>query len=273
MRRESGLTVSCVMVTRDVPERMALLRQSVRDFHRQTYRPRELVVVAEAADAAGFGRVRAAVQSVSGEASVRFVEVAPGPTLGALRNRSMDEASGDLFCQWDDDDRHHPERLAVQVAELETGGYEAIYLREVVHYAALERVAYIATWAPTPYAGHPGTLLVRRSAGARYPEDGPFARRGEDGALHDLLAARAPVGAVQRMPHLFAYVHHGSNTWEQEHHARLAVGLSLSPALVARREAELRKGLTELALTDEPVEVRARDRVAFVLTPVSATVS
>jgi len=265
MRQECGLTVSCVMVTRDVPDRMPLLRQSVRDFHRQTYRPRELIVIAEAADAAGLGRIRDVVESVPGEASVRLVEVAPGPTLGALRNRSMDEASGDLFCQWDDDDRHHSERLAVQVAGLETGSYSAIYLREVVHYSTLDRVATIATWAPTPYAGHPGTLLVRRSAEARYPEDGPFARRGEDAALHDLLVSRAPIGAVPRMPHLFAYVHHGSNTWEQEHHARLAVGLSLSPALVARREAELRKGLTELALTHEALEVRARDRLAFVL--------
>lgn len=261
----SGLTVSCVMVTRDVPDRMDLLRQSVRDFRRQTYRPRELVVVAEAVDVAGFGRLRDAVESVPGEAPVRFIEVAPGATLGALRNRSIDEASGDLFCQWDDDDRHHPERLAVQVAGLEAGSHAAIYLREVVHYSSLDCVATIATWAPTPYTGHPGTVLVRRSAEVRYPEDGPFARRGEDAALHNLLAARASIGAVERMPHLFAYVHHGSNTWEQAHHTRLALGLSLSPGLVARREAQLRKGLTELALTDEPLEVRARDRVAFVL--------
>ncbi len=35
-------------------------------------------------------------------------------TRSALRHASMDLATGDVLCQWDDDDLHHPQRVARQ---------------------------------------------------------------------------------------------------------------------------------------------------------------
>jgi hypothetical protein len=42
----------------------------------------------------------------------------PGATLGTLRGLSLDVATGEIVCQWDDDDCHHPDRILHQVQQM-----------------------------------------------------------------------------------------------------------------------------------------------------------
>lgn len=92
------MKVSCLMVTQPGREEMA--HQALSDFHAQSYPDREIVIVHD-----------------------------DGRPLGELRNESVDRARGDVVCIWDDDDRHGPDRLAVQLAALP--GNAATFLDQV----------------------------------------------------------------------------------------------------------------------------------------------
>ena len=101
--------VSAVMITGKHPERYALARVAVDCFHAQTHGSRELVIV-------NTGDVRL----WRGEPEVVEIMVEQaGLTLGELRNRALEAARGDWVIQWDDDDWHHPERIASQLAVAE----------------------------------------------------------------------------------------------------------------------------------------------------------
>ena len=60
--------------------------------------------------------------------------------------------------------------------------------------------------------------------------------------LSDLIA-RGRVGYLAGQAHLYVYVSHGDNLWNNEHHRMLADKLSISRALLQRREAQLREGM------------------------------
>src|SRR6202012_3652619 len=103
----------------------------------QTWSPRELVVVLDQGTAEARAAIGRAVAEVD-RGDIRIVEP-PGPlSLGALRNLSWREARGEIVCIWDDDDLHHPERLARQVAALRAGGGLSIALSEVMQYFPAE---------------------------------------------------------------------------------------------------------------------------------------
>ena len=106
--------VSCLMVTYD---RLTLAKRAMRSFAEQTWTDRELVIVT-----AGSGRFVDALQSEASALGIAaiFVRAAPTTSLGALRNLSLDAADGEIVCQWDDDDFHHPRRIEAQRATCST---------------------------------------------------------------------------------------------------------------------------------------------------------
>ena len=240
-QRRAVPLISCLTVTLGTPPRLPMLARAIADYAAQTHAERELVIVTDAPCAA------AVVRLAEGRADVRIVAVDPGPPLGALRNVAVAAARGELLCQWDDDDRHHPERLAAQLAAL--GGADACALQEVMLLDADPRELRCINWAQTPAGVHPGTLLVRREALPLYPE----APLGEDLTAWQALTAARPVVRLAGAAHLYAYVAHGSNSWPRAHHALLRDTLSLSRGLLLRREAALREGLAPFGWAGIPV--------------------
>lgn len=256
--------VSCLMVTLPVPERRSMLRQSIEAYLRQSHRDRELIVIVDQGAAADR---RALVEGIAalGRADIRVDLPAAPLTLGALRNRSVAQAAGEVVCQWDDDDLHHPDRIAAQLAALHASGAQAAILRDVLLFRARERTLRWTNWARTPAGGHPATLIGLRSAVLRYPESGPEAVRGED--LH-VLAPLIAAGALHRhadAPHLYVYVSHGANSCGVEHHDSLAERLTISQALLRRREAMVRAGVAPLDFGGSPVSVEGPAGHAFSL--------
>jgi glycosyltransferase involved in cell wall biosynthesis len=183
--------------------------------------------------------------------------------LGALRNLAVATAVGDVICQWDDDDLYHPQRLERQFAVLKSGGHQAAYLQEVMQYFPDRQALYLTNWRATPAGGHPGTLMARRAAVPDYPETGERADRGEDLDVALALKARGGVGTLGGEPHLHLYVSHGGNIWDGDHHAMLARELSVSVALLRRREPGLRDGLTPFALPADSIDVTGNNGIAF----------
>ncbi len=232
--------VSCVMVTQ--PARRGFLRRSVADYAAQTYGRRELVVVVDEGEGADTAAVRQEL-AAWGRDDIRVI-VPSGPlTLGALRNVSRGAARGDVTVQWDDDDRHHPDRVRQQVAAWCMAGMAAVCLTEVVLYTPHLDHMMVCNWVATPERCMPATLLCAAAVAIDYPETGPAARRGEDAAVVAQLGGLGGVWGLAGVPHLYLYVRHEGNTVGPAHMGLLTGTLALSCGLLRRREAALRAGL------------------------------
>jgi hypothetical protein len=66
-------------------------------------------------------------------------------------------------------------------------------------------------------------------------------------------------------PHLFVYVSHGQNTFDDAHHRRIADGFGLPQALLWQREAALREGLAAFDFGPGEVTLLASNGPAFTL--------
>jgi glycosyltransferase involved in cell wall biosynthesis len=249
------------MVSWGRPDHLAFLQRSVACYCAQTYSDKELVIVLHGGSADYRAQVALHIAGL-GRPDIRIVEATADLRLGALRNLSREAASGDVHCQWDDDDLHHPERVERQLAALTASGQQAVYFRDVMQYFPRERLLYSTNWHGTDVGGHTGTLMCLAETPFRYPE----AEHGTEdmtaaldlkhlGALHLLTEA----------PHLYVYVSHGQNVWNDAHHQMLIERLSLSKRLLERREAEIRRGLAPFDFGPGPVTVQGSNGAAFTL--------
>ena len=228
-----------LLVTR--PASLAMLRTAIGDFARQTWPARELVVVHD-----GDARFDRTVRGLADEHGVDAIveRVAASQPLGALRNRSVELARGEWVAQWDDDDRHHPQRLERQVDALRSAGADAAFSAEQLHWFKARGTMFWEDWTadPWPLGVVQGTLVAARRRMPRYPE----AARGEDSALLLALAtANATIARVAGIGWSYVYTYHGGNTWDEFHHAASVATHSLSSARLLAREAELRRRLAE----------------------------
>lgn len=256
--------VSCLMIT---DERLDLARRSIRCFTDQTYPRRELVVVS-----AGDETYRGALEdhlSWAGISSARVVAAAPGSTIGRLRNLSLDAASGDIVCQWDDDDCYHPDRILRQVEQMTRQGARACFLTEHLHLLESDRQLFWDdwTWGSKPdqwFRLFPPSVMMVKDARFRYPETGPSAHLGEDLELAANLCRAAPVATLDGMGWLYLYVYHGGNTCSKEHHYRIAARRSFSNEQVAARSDEIRRAMEHFA-TPRPITVCGTEGPVFSL--------
>ncbi|HEY3888640.1 MAG TPA: glycosyltransferase family 2 protein [Caulobacteraceae bacterium] len=257
--------VSCLMVTLPVPERLAHVKQAIAAYLAQTHEPRELVMVIDGRIAdPTTPQIRSHVAAL-GRDDIRIVEAPPGLTLGALRNLSKANARGEVICIWDDDDLHHPERLARQIGALVEAGAESTAMQTVMQFFPDDRSLYCLSWSATSEHAMPATLMCRNSAPIVYPETGERALRGEDMEVMWQLQGRGRYHVMTEAPHLFVYVSHGANTYDDGHHRRIAAGFSLSRALIWPQEAALREGLAAFDFGPGEVTVRASNGPAFTL--------
>lgn len=256
--------VSCLMVTLPVPQRFAYARASIEAFCSQTYSNTEMVLIINGGTASGRQRLKEHVAALN-RSNIRIIEPEGELSLGVLRNMSVENAIGDVLCQWDDDDLHHPERLQFQVGALLLGGYDALLLQDVMQYFPGPDKLYWTNWSATPAGGHPGTLIARSKAEIRYPTIGQDARLGEDLRVALALKEQGKIGYLAAMPHLFIYVSHGENSWNSEHHRRLIDDLAISAGLLRRREAQLRDGLRPFGFPPDTLQVSGSRGLGFVL--------
>lgn len=192
--------VSCLMVTRD---RAPLASLAVECFRRQTYPKRELVIIDDGPD----DKLARMVAGLADE-RIRMVRRRDrSETLGGLRNLAVGLASGQLICQWDDDDLSDPDRLWWQVGVLTESAVSACFL---------ERWTMLWTRGPRVAIGRrrlwEGSLVAHRAALPTYPPE----RRGEDSAVAQALVGSGTVVLLD-LPSLYVYVIHGRNTFDGAH--------------------------------------------------------
>jgi FkbM family methyltransferase len=256
--------VSCLMTTYD---RLSLAKHAIRSFAAQTYPEKELIVVSD-----GEARFRRALERYAaalGLARVRFVDAGPErQTLGRLRNISVEAATGDIVCQWDDDDYSHPERLRLQVDELMRNDAGACFLTDHLQFIEEQSALCWVDWTlgQTAIGAEqlaPGTMMMRRDLRVRYPEDGPYARQGEDSVLLDNLCRATNVTHLRGAGHLYLYQYHGRNTFPREHHYRLS-NCRTAVAHLRENAARIREAVAHYPIA-RPCFVVGRDGPAFAI--------
>ncbi len=255
--------VSCLMVTRPSPERLAYIARSVEAYLGQSHSNKELLVVVDPRASSDDRAALARFLSALSRPDIRAIEGHGANALGGLRNLTLDHAQGDVLCQWDDDDLCHPERIACQLRLLIEEHLEAVYLQEVMQLLKASRALYWTNWRATEAGAHPGTLMMRRGIPVRYAEAGSSANLGEDLDLAQQLLSRGKVGRLAGQAPLFVYVSHGANSWGDDHHRMLVSELAVSRGLLARREQDIRAALASFDFGPGDVIVSGSNGEAF----------
>ena len=153
--------VSAVLVVAE-DERVMLSRQAVTNFMRQTYNNIggiEIIIV----NAAPSLPVLNDTWPMLKEFRVDPVQY---PTIGALRNKGIEEATGDWVVPFDDDDHHHLHRVAIQMGCRQEG--KCVTLTDQVR---------LQTDTDNP------VIIVHQDEGG-IPNTVIFPRRKEDGSLN-----------------------------------------------------------------------------------------
>jgi glycosyltransferase involved in cell wall biosynthesis len=256
--------ISCLMTTYD---RLSLAKHAIRSFAAQTWPEKELVVVTD-----GQPRFLHALKRYAaalGLERVRFVHTGPQRlALGALRNITLDAASGDILCQWDDDDYSHPERLRLQAEEIIRNEAGACCFTDHLQLIEEQNTLCWLDWGldKTMAEGMrllPGTIMMRRGLPVRYPEEGPYARHGEDSVLLAGLLDATTVVPLRGAGYLYLYRYHGRNTFSREHHYQLTV-CRTSVEHVKENAARIHEAVAHYPVA-RPCFVIGREGLAFAI--------
>jgi len=193
--------ISCLCLSYQRPE---LLQNVINSFLSQTYPNKQLVVISHKDDT----KTASVVKSFNNKLIKYFN--APKRSIGELRNFAISKAEGDYFCQWDDDDWYHKDRLKIQMAEIQKTGKLASVLAYWIMFNKVTNEAYMS--APLMWAG---TLLCSKKIfhnGIKYPK---LSKNEDTEFMFKLYRANCLCPIVN--PSLYIYVFHGSNTWDANH--------------------------------------------------------
>ncbi len=184
--------MTALCLTRNRPQ---WLPQAIQCFQAQTYEHRELLIVADGADARHL---------VPDDSRIRYVHFSGQQTIGEKRNRGCELARGEIICHWDDDDWSASGRIEKQIAAMRETGAEVVGYRTMLFWDGAQ------AWR---YDGRPlyalGTsLCYRRSwwSEHRFPAE----QIGED---TDFVArARRVLWSCEAGPMMVARTHPGNTS-------------------------------------------------------------
>lgn len=155
------------MLTRDRPE---MAQRAVRCFREQNYKLKKLLIY-------NTGEVP---MWHSADPDVYWSHACPGPSIGALRNAAIDCLKSDMIVTFDDDDVSHPNRMAEQVALLQSSGADAVGYSQTLFWDTTIQPPGRPRGEAWIYSGHPvgASLCYWRRTWERIPfED---VSKGED---------------------------------------------------------------------------------------------
>lgn len=274
-------TIVCLMVTQ--AGRFELAREAVHDFHAQTWPDKLLVIIHNGSP----DRSEPDFASFGGPA-VMVNRAAPGLSLGGLRNLTMcsggfhawvKDHNDAIFCQWDDDDRYHPDRLRLQVEPLLADPTTvATCLTDQLYYFTHSRQLWWVDWfRRRPRYNSvliPGTIMVRASHiethKIQYPEVGPDSKKGEDGRFLEAVIRAGPVGEVHNQGWCYLRRYHGKNTWDRKRFSSNADWMGKPAAELTEYRELLQERVAEYAQVDNrpavlPASVMHRNHCVYQL--------
>jgi len=134
--------ITCVCATKNRPK---LLRNSIKSYIQQTYPNKELLIISQSNPE--INRIIKKQISEFNRPDIVFIEVNENMTLGEVRKCGSYEASGEIVCQWDDDDYCHPKRLSTQYAALIRDNSIISVYGSHLHFYKNTRELYYIDWS------------------------------------------------------------------------------------------------------------------------------
>jgi glycosyltransferase involved in cell wall biosynthesis len=236
--------ISCLMLTK---YGLDLFGKAVQSFSRQTYPNKELVVVFEMSQPETFEKI----DILRGVKNTKCVLVEDNLGRGTLRNASVENATGDVVVQWDDDEVNHPLRLETQYQKMVSENAFACYLEDRLHYFYPLKQLYWECGAYSTLDGKgkqhcPGTLMIRNNAEYRYVDE----YWAEDVEIMHRVIPNEKVVTLPDHGHLYVYTFHGDNVVPLDHHKNIANRTTYSKQHIEEHESDLQKWLSELSIDD-----------------------
>jgi glycosyltransferase involved in cell wall biosynthesis len=179
-------------------------------YREQTYPNKELIILCEDNNPS-LSQIKQLGEAP--DITVIVQSTNPKLTLGELRNISIEQSSGEYFCQWDDDDWYHPDRIQKQYDFVIESGIAGCCLDQRIVYDKREEQLYMSP--PPPWNLFEGSILMRKDVATN---TSMYSSRNtaED---TDFILPLVKSGKLKgfNAPHLYVYVYHGDNVWEREH--------------------------------------------------------
>ena len=203
--------ISCLCVSQN---NIKIVTQAIDDFIKQTYTNKELIIVTEKQNP-NLLELRTLVGQKDRSAKkikLVIVDSATFPTLGHLRNVSVQQAKGKYVLQWDDDDINHKDRMSFMYEEISKTSKNSCFLSKVFIIDKETGKKYLShNWG-----GVEGTMLALRSEMPKYKH----LSKGEDTPVRNYFI-RKDSYIVLDAPHLYTYNFHTNNTWDKNHLRKL----------------------------------------------------
>ncbi|MFA5366421.1 MAG: glycosyltransferase family 2 protein [Dehalococcoidia bacterium] len=212
MNKEKPL-ISCLMVTRGVnPE---IIDGALYCYANQTWKNKELVVVTDCDTETRNGLID--LLNKYKDHNIKLVYHEHKLPMGALRNVSINHASGDYCVQWDDDDLCHAERIEKQYEAIIGDDYDYCLLTEFMMYFKNTHILSTNRWSIHNYIGGiPSSIMFKTSIDYKYPDDIQY---GEDVEIAKCFHLKELL--IKGMPHLYVYVYHGGNSYDYDHYLKI----------------------------------------------------
>lgn len=239
--------------------RLELFRRSVLDFCAQTYPHRRLVIVSSDRPAA-VQPYAEWLKTIEWPWSITWhhIDVPAQLTVGQMRNIALDlSGEADFICTWDDDDRHHPERLSAHLTPmLIDHKLVATYMPVQLYWFRSQRELRVVDWRPMKTPG----IVMFRHTDRRYES----VNRHEDSRFFKSLQLDGSVQPVVGKLDYYVRTIHDDNTSTQSHHLSIACHRSVSARQLMDHQGYLRQVISRLDL-GPGVKVCHKLRVLYVL--------
>lgn len=209
--------ISCLMVTQEKKADMA--KQAIRDFNRQSFKDRELIVVQDSSEA--FHQDLREFIKEFPEDDIHLYHVEQTTSLGELRNFSVEKAKYSLICQWDDDDLYHPDRIKIQYELLQKDDSDFCFFTDQLHWYKERNLFFWDDWNVEKFPMNliQGTVLGKKELLGKYPSLG----RGEDTpVIVDIAQRGCKISKLENHGYLYIYTYNGDNVWDFNHHAAIS---------------------------------------------------
>jgi glycosyltransferase involved in cell wall biosynthesis len=196
--------ISCLCVTGNS---INFLKRAIHCFNQQSYPNKELVLVYGSDNT----QTNAYLNSLN-DPRVRGFQLDDNNSysLGEKRNFAIEKSNGEYFCQWDDDDWYHPDRLKEQLEPLLKSFKDGSILIFEIVFDDINKRAYGSTIRPLEHS-----IMCRKSVyldGIKYSNKD----KGEDFDFIKSLKNNNMLFPIVN-PGLYVYVYHGKNSYPAEH--------------------------------------------------------
>lgn len=211
--------ITCVCVTKDRPN---LLQGSIGSYIDQTYTNKNLLIVSQSTPE--INKIIKSQINKYNRSDIRLIEVNRELSLGEMRTCGAYEASGDIICQWDDDDYYNPKRISTQYAALiKNEAIVSAYGSHLHYYKAAKELYYI-DWSTEPGEDWrrclSGSMMFFKKISNQYlgiVDNFPALPKEEDLGFIQRSFLEYPYVIVPQ-GYQYVYVYHGENTCSKEHH-------------------------------------------------------